>query len=161
MIFKVTLTEEDFLKAAYVHGRRWLWRFALPYFGILSVLMFWITSRSAGLGTMFQLGFMVFLIAVLIYKWFVQFPARTRKHYRQQVETQGELTCEIGEEAFGMEHKNGHFKKPWGEFRRWRGTDEFILLYPTDNAYFVIPRRCLDAEEWKAAVVRVGEKVGG
>ena len=160
MTYQLRLTEEDYVKGAFFHGRRWLLRFALPYFVVLSALMFWIGSRSAGLGMTFQVGFMVFLAAMLLFKWFVQFPARARKIYQQQPESQSELTCTLEDEHFGIEHKNGFIKKPWPEFLRWRHNDEFIHLYLTDNAYFVIPRRCLSDEEWNATLAMGREKLG-
>lgn len=159
MTFELKLEEADYLKAAKLHGRRWLLRFALPYFVILSALMFWISSRSAGLGGGSQIGFMVFLVAVLFYKWFVQMPARTVKNFRQHADSQKELTCTMDEEQFALEHDNGFVKKPWGEFRKWRGSDELILLYVTDMSYLVIPRRCLSAKEWEATTKIVNAKI--
>ena len=159
MTYQLNLSEEDYLKAAKLYGRRWLWRFALPYFVILSALMFWITSRSAGLGGAFQIGFVVFLGVVLFYKWFVQFPARTRKLYQQQIEIQSELTCTVEEEHFGIEHKNGYVKKPWGEFLRWTKTDEMILLFPMERAYFLIPKHQLSEEEWQETVAMMERKL--
>jgi len=149
MTFRLQLSEEDYLKGARLYGRRWLWRFALPYFVVLSALMFWITSQSAGLGLPFQIGFVVFLIAVLCYKWFVQMPARTRKLYRQQHEIQSELVCTLEEDHFGLEHKNGFVKKPWEEFCRWTLTDDLILVFPLDRAYFLIPKDQLSDDEWR------------
>lgn len=160
MTFRLQLSEEDYLKAAKLHGRRWLLRFALPYFVILAGLMYWISSRSAGLGLPFQVGFMVFLVLVLFYKWFVQMPSRTRKLYRQQIEVQSELTCTLEEEHFGIEHKNGFVKKPWGEFRRWMLSDDLILIFPTDRAYFLIPKHQLSEEEWNETVAMMERKLG-
>jgi len=158
MTYRLQLSEEDYLRAAKFHGRRWWLRFALPYYVILSALMFWISGRSAGLGTAFQIGFVTFLTLVLLYKWFVQFPNRARKLYRQQTELQGELTYTLDEEYFGLEHKNGFVKKPWEEFRRWTKTEEMILVYLTDNAYFLIPKNQLSEEEWQGSVAMLERK---
>ena len=160
MTFPLQLSEEHYLKAAKLYGRRWLWRFALPYFVVLSLLMLWITSRSAGLGLSFQVGFVAFLIGVLCYKWFVQMPARTRSVYRQQIEAQSELVCTLEEDYFGLEHKNGYVKKPWGEFQRWTLSEDLILVFLTDRAYFLIPKDQLSEEEWKSVVTMMKRKLG-
>ncbi|MFT6177841.1 MAG: ABC-type multidrug transport system fused ATPase/permease subunit [Akkermansiaceae bacterium] len=160
MTFRLQLSEEDYLKAAKLFGRRWLLRLALPYFVILSVLMYWISSRSAGLGLSFQVSFIVFLVLVLFYKWFVQMPSRTRKLYHQQIEVQSELRCTLEEEHFAIEHRNGFVKKQWEEFRRWTLSNDLILIFPTDRAYFLIPKHQLTEEEWQETVAMMERKLG-
>lgn len=159
MTFSLQLEEEDFLKAGRLHGRRWLLRFALPYFAVLFALMVWFSRNFGEHRVWFLAGFSVFLVLVLGFKWFVQMPRRTRKNFRQQAEVQKEMTCSLEEEHFSMEHANGSLRKPWSEFRKWRHSEDLILLYPTDLVYFVIPRRCLTDDEWNKVMTWLERKL--
>ena len=59
-----------------------------------------------------------------------------------------------------MEGKNGYVKKPWGEFQRWTRSEDLILVFVTDRAYFLIPKHQLSNKEWKEALAMLERKLG-
>lgn len=159
MRFCFRYLESDFQEAAALHGRRWLIRFALPYFLIFSGLAFWWTWNWAPGRLGYPMGFILFLGGVIAFKWCVQMRLRVRKDFRQQTTFRQEVTMTLDEEQLVMEHADGLVRKSWGDFRKYRATDQIILIYLSDYLFFVLPRRVLSEEDWRSARELIVRKV--
>lgn len=68
-------------------------------------------------------------------------PWKTRKVFRQQKSLQREFTLSWSEDCLLSEDANGQYKTAWADFTNWKEDAHIFLLYHSDIAFQMLPKR--------------------
>ena len=141
---------EDYRRAAYLHLR------PRPVLGVAGTLIL----ALAALGTVQKIcspdpwNSSTFVplasLAFLAVFFFVALPWQATRHFRQNRFLAHATEYRIDETGLLVQSDLGTTKIPWDHLHKWKENRRLILLYPTDAAYYLFPRRLFTAAEWEA-----------
>lgn len=133
MTFTCQLTAKDYILASRLQLCR-----VRPF---LKVLLWLIVVPCVGLGLFLEARqtlsghpdwmalFLPLAIGYALIYWFVLFPRRIRKVFKQQKTLQVPFTAEITETGFRGSSELGNFQMPLKDFHKWIRGKDMILLF--------------------------------
>ena len=71
----------------------------------------------------------------------VYLPYRIKRTFRLRKDVQRPISFDISESALLIRTETGQESKPWTDFYRWKEDQRVFLLYISDVAHIVIPKR--------------------
>jgi YcxB-like protein len=134
--FRMQLTSEDYLKAAYLHirpARRWI-----PlYFTLLGTY----------LGIIVFMGYSAVILGIGVFcYYFFLIPLRVRRLSSQSIYITFEHQIEISPEILEVISVTGTTRMYLTDFHKYKISKEIIVLYLTDQRFHIFPRRCFSSE---------------
>ncbi len=84
----------------------------------------------------------IFLAAWAIVQ-FVVIPHQIERIFRQRKDYSAPFTISLNDRAFEFKSEYGSSRVPWQEFVKWIENKELLLLYRSDQAYHMLPKRIL------------------
>jgi hypothetical protein len=145
MTFTCQLTPDDYILATRLQLGR-----TRPFLKIL----FWVIAFPAvGFGLFLAVNdalkghpdWMTLLVPLAVgylpLYWYVLLPRRIRKIFRQQKALQVPATIEISASDFKATSSMGMFQMPLTNFHKWMLSKNMILLFHSDAALHMLPRR--------------------
>jgi hypothetical protein len=154
MKLKGQLEWTDYLNSQLLHMRpRWavndmqsnVFVFIVTFLFMFGMFFF----ASGSIGSTVKLVVPVFLLVPFIF--IIQrriFMKQTRRIFAQQKELSVPFEIEFTENEMIFSNEFGHHRKPLETFVNWKEDSELILLYSSDNAYNVLPKRIfVDAQQ--------------
>ena len=88
-------------------------------------------------------------LAFLAVFFFVALPWQATRNFKQNRFLTHPTEYRIDETGLLVQSDLGTTKIPWDHLHKWKENRRLILLYPTDAAYYLFPRRLFTAEEWE------------
>ena len=88
-------------------------------------------------------------LAFLAVFFFVVLPWQATRHFKQNRFLPHATEYRIDEAGLHVQSDLGTTEIPWDHLRKWKENKRLILLYPTDAAYFLFPRRRFAPAEWE------------
>ena len=88
-------------------------------------------------------------LAFLAVFFFVVLPWQATRHFKQNRFLTHATEYRIDEAGLLVQSDLGTTKIPWDHLHKWKENRRLILLYPTDAAYFLFPRRLFAPAEWE------------
>ncbi len=148
-----TLTEKDYVKAQYLHMRpRGV--YAIPGVLIL-ILMVWASIETGS-------SFLFFILVFLCAYFFLIIPLSAKRIFRRYKALSEKVSVEIKENGLYFHRVNGEGLVPWDEIYKWKSSDKLILLYPTSNIFYMLPRHFFHMDkEYMDFVGLLNEKISG
>ncbi len=144
----------DYWNAWKLQNRHWapaytfLWLFI---FGVLGLVFFSVYTNSTNRGSIvdYFLWFIPALIVVgillLLSKWSQR--KQLQMAFEQDKRLSAPFDVEISDSELRLASPVGHSNYPWNYFRKWDADDNVIVLYITDTAPVILPRRTIGAPE--------------
>jgi hypothetical protein len=146
---------EDYRHAVFLHLRpRPVFGIAagfVPALGLFALGLFALAAMLCSpdrwsLHTFGLLGCLLFIglhFCVLI-------PRRATKSFNQNRFLKHDAECRIDESGLHMQSDLlGTSEIPWDHLHKWKESKRMVLLYPTDDFYFIIPRRNFSSDGWE------------
>ena len=145
------LTERDFLGASRLHVRP-----RLP-FALLGVFLLGATGvmiwKTHSLETSGVLAF--FIVCIVAQRWI------NLRNFRQNKALHEPFTLTLRDDGVSFKRINGEGVVPWDHIRFWRANDKLILIYPSRNMYYLVPRHLFrDDDDFAAFKQSLTERVG-
>ena len=140
---------EDYRRAVYLYLR------PRPVLGVAGILMLALVALALALKFRSPTPWdssAVMLVGCLVYLaiyFCVVIPWRATKQYRQNRFLTHPTEYRIDETGLHVQSDLGTTEIPWDHLRKWKENKRLILLYPTDAAYFLFPRRLFAPAEWE------------
>jgi hypothetical protein len=167
-----TLTEADYVAA----NRDWLRgvvlrRRTLVRYSIILAVCFLIGVLGAGLywnqpgwsdrliGGLAMIAYIILLIGVIIGSSYLLMPRRAGRLFRQQTAMQKPLGIAWSEDGLIYRSANGAGTYVWSDFHRWSDARSAILIYHTDNLFYIVPHYAIDAAQ-RAEIVNLLTRFG-
>jgi uncharacterized integral membrane protein len=141
-------TLEDFKNAQKLHlkGRRGTLTGFPAYFVAMAALTFVVWAISSTFMSRVDWPVILipfgFLMAVGIYLMIMR-PRQIARVFQQQKELSAPLEIELSEDGFKLSHQYGSVTIPWKDFAKWKEDQDLILLYRSDLAFTMLPKRFL------------------
>jgi hypothetical protein len=126
------LQQTDYVRAQFLHMRP---RRSFAAIGVLLLLLFAVAA-FLGDGTLPLVALLAFLGAL----FFVYIPWRARRAFRQYKALSEPIKVTIQDEGLHFEREHGSGLLPWAQIRKWKGSNQLILLYPADHIFHLLPR---------------------
>ncbi len=150
MTIHCQITEEDYIRAQYLHMR------PRPVFlaaGVLMVAMalIVIVLRLFIYPSASSHASPYILLAVLVYlalRFFVIMPMSAKRIYRQQKTLHEPYEVEITEEAMRVASTYGESTVPWQTFYKYKVGRDFLLVYQSAAIFHMFPRRWFSDEQF-------------
>lgn len=150
MTIHCQITEEDYIRAQYLHVR------PRPVFlaaGVLMIAMalavivlrLFIYSSGSSHASPY------ILLAVLVYlalRFFVIMPMSAKRIYRQQKTLHEPYSVEVTEETMHVTSTYGESTVPWQTFHKYKVGRDFILVYQSAAIFHMFPRRWFSDEQF-------------
>lgn len=150
MKIDVQLTEEDYVKANYLHLRP---RPAVKWAGYF--LLFWIVvvlvmSVYMAIAHSTEILIPILVGSLLAYLWFAfgfWTPNRCRKTFRQLKMLQMPFSFEFTDGVIITKSECSEAKLTWDHFRKWKEGKDLFTLYQSDRMMQMIPKRVFSSPE--------------
>jgi hypothetical protein len=84
---------------------------------------------------------LVFVLQVFV------MPARVRKLFAQYSNLTGAQEITIRDDAYGVRTQFGQAAIPWKQFVQWTQDDRLMVIFQTDNQFYLLPKRLLSSEQ--------------
>ncbi len=146
----------DYLKAQYLHMRPGTLGGTLRYV----LLGFFVLISIAGMASSVVVGgwseswpFFVpilLLLALIPLYFYVFLPRRVRHLFEQNKELGAPVEHEITVDGLASASQYGNSKRPWSIFRKWKESQDLLMLYITDIQFIMIPKRFCSPEQLTA-----------
>jgi len=138
MLFAGVINEKDYVAAQFVHAR------PRPVFAavglVLIVAFIWAFAMDPSL-----VGFGV---AVWLVGFFaIYMPWRAKRNYRQYKALSEPVSVEVKQDGLYFKRQTGEGLVPWSHVNKWRLGKALILLYPTNNVFYLIPSHFFPGQE--------------
>ena len=78
--------------------------------------------------------------------YFILMPASIRKMYTQLKALQAPTEMIVTQDGIAATSANGVGVIPWNHVHKWRESKHVFLVYMSDEAYHIVPKRCIDRE---------------
>ena len=150
MKLNIQLTEEDYIKANYLHLRPSAVIKCAVCVLLLFVLFTLAVSVHVAIGHPEEIWTPVWISAMLAYLWLVfgfWMPRRCRKTFRQQKAMQVPHLYELTDELFVNKAEYGETTLTWDYFRKWKEGKEVFTVYQSDRIMQIIPKRAFASPE--------------
>ena len=144
MILNITMTEEDYISASFLHLRP---RPAFKWAGLVLVVLALVAVAApfcTGAPRHIQFLVSASLASLIVYfavAFFVWMPFRCRKTFRQQKTMQLPYTLDFTNECVITKAEYGEAKLTWDFFRKWKEGKTLFTLYQSDPIMQVVPKR--------------------
>jgi hypothetical protein len=141
------LDESDFVSAQSLH-RRWSRRKTLVAIlvvliaGALGLYLLCQGMYSAGCGMIG--GVIGGAIGGSVVRY-LYVPWKARRVFRQQKSLQREFELYWSDEGMRVKDTNGEYSSAWSDFVRWKEDDRLFLVYLSDIAFYMVPKRAFPA----------------
>jgi YcxB-like protein len=132
------IKEKDYVAAQFVHVRP---RPLLAVFGIL-LLAAAVWAMFNGSGTIIGAALAYFSLYFLIF-----IPYSAKKNYRLYQAISDPVTVTIQEGGINFKRENAEGLVKWSEIVKWRQSKNLILLYPTNNVFYLLPSHLFSSED--------------
>lgn len=130
------ITEKEYIAAQYLHLR------PKRIFSIIGLIIFvFFLASLIDTPSVYSFGALIYLVGYFLYLYW--YSKKTFRQYKAILES---FSIELRENGLYFERKNGKGLIPWGEIFKWKRSDKLILLYPTSNLFYVIPRSVFDSQ---------------
>lgn len=144
MKLDVQLTEDDYIKANFLHLRpRPAYKFA-GYFVLFLALLVLLISGYRAAAFHEQLFVPTVLILSLFSLWYyfaVAFPKELKRIFGQLKERQEESFIEITDEGVSGKTAFGEETHHWNHLRKWKENKTYFIIYPADIVFIILPKR--------------------
>jgi hypothetical protein len=150
MKLNIQLTEEDYVKAQYLHMRpRPVFRWTGYFLGALVVVVIMISAFQAiaGQGDFSPLIILGGCLAYLAFLFAFLVPRRARKTFRQQKTLQLPYSYELTDELIIATAEYGGTKLTWDYFQKWKEGKTIFTVYQSDRIMQMIPKRVFTSPE--------------
>lgn len=159
--FQVTLQAEDYLRANQLNLRLRLFRRGM----ILAFLALWIFYSLLDLflggqwtgeqiiGSVtaaFPVSLAVFAAIILVSWLYLRFSSR--RLFRQNKMLSTAQSISAGANGVDFSSSLGQSHIAYALLHKWAANDHLILLYPGDNLFYLLPRRCVNEEQWRGLI---------
>jgi hypothetical protein len=84
---------------------------------------------------------LVFMGAFFVLYRYILFPRRVRQVFTQQKELSLPIEFEITEAGLNVSNELGSSLRPWKNFAKWKEDKDILMLYQSDVAYTMLPKR--------------------
>lgn len=150
MKFTCNIEWKDFLNAQLLHRRPDKFGKiinALFYgLGVLYIVMI-ISLAVNGRGTFIQwIPVLLWLIAFPLMRY-VLLPYQTKQLYSQHKEFQSPIEIELTESGIQTTNLIGSSDRPYSFFHHWKEDKELFLIYVSENAPIILPKRFVGSHE--------------
>lgn len=146
------IKEEDYVAAQFVHIR------PRPLFAVVGILL----VLSAIL-TVFIAGSVIVgaALAYFMLYFLVFIPYSARKNYRLYKAISEPVTVTIQEDGIFFKREGGEGLMKWSEIVKWRPSKKLVLLYPTNNLFYLLPSHIFSQESGFEAFKKLLEEKCG
>jgi hypothetical protein len=125
---------------------------------ILIVVLTWVYGTGRGIGPGRSAVLMAEIAAVLIacvglialIAYFIVVPRRARRGFRQNYMLREPMVLTPDDHALHIVQASARGQRPWSSFTAWAENRLVLMLLSTDQLFFWIPKRVLDASELTA-----------
>ena len=132
------ISESDYTSAQYLHMRP---RRPFVVLGAIIVLLLVVAS-------VLSRSWLLFSVSVGLIGWYYLYiPWCSKRSYRQYKAISRPFEIELTEDGYKTTGENGEGTIPWGDFIKFRQSDDVFLLYPSDNMFYVVPQHFFDSRE--------------
>ncbi|MCC4590907.1 YcxB family protein [Xanthomonas campestris pv. cannae] len=138
-----TITLEDYLIAQRLHQRRAVRRVLLAMAALLlsGLTLFAFARHGSGLdmlGVVFAAAGGGGLIGQTIQSTWTM-PRKVRRLYAQQAALRHRLTCRWDEAGLEVTWADGHVRRSWRDYVRYRENPQVLMLYQNDILFDLVP----------------------
>jgi hypothetical protein len=150
MTIHCQITEEDYIRAQYLHVRPRPVFLAAGVLMVVAALTIIVLKLFVYPSTMSQPAPYV-LFAVLVYlalRFFVIMPMSAKRIYREQKTLHDPYEVEITEETIRFASRHGGSSAAWRQLHKYKVGKDFILLYPSRETFHMFPRRWFSDEQF-------------
>jgi hypothetical protein len=134
----------DFKKAQSLHARGGKLSTWVGYAVIGMIAVITLTGIVLALLGRFPWEFVtlpILLLAVWAFFQFVLIPYQLGRVFKQQKDLSAPFEIELTDEEFHFWNEFGSSRIPWGDFVKWKENAELLLLYRSDAAFHLLPKR--------------------
>jgi hypothetical protein len=89
----------------------------------------------------------ILLLAVWAFFQFVLIPYQLGRVFKQQKDLSAPFEIELTDEEFYFHNAFGNSRMPWGNFVKWKENADLLLLYRSDAAFHLVPKRLFSGSE--------------
>ena len=150
MKLNIQLTDDDYVKAQYLHMRpRPIFKWTGYFLGalVIATITFSIFLAIVGRGDFAPTIFLGGCLAYIAFLFAFLMPRRVRKTFRQQKALQLPYSYELTDEFFISTAEYGGTKMTWDYFRKWKEGKTIFTVYQSDRIMQIIPKRAFKSEE--------------
>lgn len=142
----IRLSEPDFVAARSLsmRPRPWLRTVGIVMAVLYGMILCLALIQSLRTGEAWHVTLILWALAlVLAWHFLVGVKRYSRKLFRQR---KGVLDshCRLTEDALEMTNDQGHGSLRYDRLTKWRENEDLILVYPSDDLFFILPKRCFD-----------------
>jgi len=83
----------------------------------------------------------ILLLAVWAFFQFVLIPYQLGRAFKQQKDLSAPFEIELTDEEFYFRNEFGNSRMPWGNFVKWKENADLLLLYRSEAAFHLLPKR--------------------
>jgi|SRR6185436_17268557 len=135
---------EDFKKAQSLHARggklsTWVGYGVIGFIAGVTLLGI-VMALVAGFPWEF-LTLPILLLAVWVFFQFVLIPYQLGRVFKQQKDLSAPFEIELTDEEFYFHNAFGNSRMPWGNFVKWKENADLFLLYRSEAAFHLVPKR--------------------
>jgi hypothetical protein len=148
MKLNTVVTEEDYVKAYYLHLRpRSGYKIAGYLFLVLAVFILLLSGYRVLAYRENPLVPTMLLIALISlgYYFKVTIPEHCKKIFQQLKERHEDSHLEITDEGIFGKTAFGEDKYPWHHLRKWKENKTMFLIYPADVLFIILSKRCFSS----------------
>lgn len=88
----------------------------------------------------------ILLLAVLAFFQFILIPFQLAWVFKQQKDLSAPFEIELTDEEFQFRNEFGKNRTRWENFVKWKENGELLLLYRSERAFHLLPKRLLQSE---------------
>jgi hypothetical protein len=92
-------------------------------------------------------AYIAVLLGGIVLSSYLLMPRRAGRLFRQQVAMHKPLGVAWSEDGLVYRSANGAGTYAWGDFHRWRDGRSAILIYHTDQMYYIVPHHAVNDEQ--------------
>jgi hypothetical protein len=81
------------------------------------------------------------LLSVWAFFQFVLIPYQLGRVFKQQKDLSAPFEIELTDEEFYFRNEFGNSRMPWGDFVKWKESADLLLLYRSNAAFHLLPKR--------------------
>ncbi len=154
---KVTgqLEWNDYYNAWKLENRQWVggrivvWLVIFGILGLAFFVVYAVSTNRANNILEYVLWFIPGLILAVLLFLLPQWTQRQqlKMAFDQDKRMRAPFDVEMSDTALSMKNEIGHSDYPWDYFRKWSADENVVLLYVTDTAPLILPRRILGGPE--------------
>jgi hypothetical protein len=92
------------------------------------------------------MALLLYSLLLAIY-FFLLMPLKAKKNFRRYKALSEPVKVTIQDNGIHFKRENGEILVPWAYVEKWRYNKALILLYPTGNIFYMLPRHLFSPTE--------------